>query len=194
MKATIQEKKIVTTIVTSQTRIQTKVKTTNRKKVFSLNVRREVNPIPHPPLDTHDDYKNTDAYRNTMKHFEGLDKQKGKSRGHHFDEFKKEKERAGSRYDGNNNALQDKPEPIMNKAYPQTDQFPLTRLNKNLGVYDPSRPPPPPPPPRSSLPVAFGNDPIRNKKYQEYIIRKKKLLARKEKIRLRGGTDKFFKK
>jgi len=154
-----------------------------QEESFSLNVRREVNPIPHPPLDTHDDYKNTDAYRNTMKHFEGLDKQKGKSRGHHFDEFKKEKERAGSRYDGNNNALQDKPEPIMNKAYPQTDQFPLTRLNKNLGVYDPSRPPPPPPPPRSSLPVAFGNDPIRNKKYQEYIIRKKKLLARKEKIR-----------
>jgi len=157
-----------------------------QEESFSFNVRREVNP--NPPLYTHDDYKNTDAYRNTMKHFHGLDKEKGKSRGHHWNEFQKEKERVGSRYDGNNDEpVQDKP--TTTKTHPQTDQLPLTRLKKNIGVYGPShddgleRPPPPPPLPRSNLPVAFGNDPVRNKKYQEYIIRKKKLLARKEKIR-----------
>ena len=173
------------------------------------------------PKDDHHAYKKTDAYKNTMKHFETLDVQKGKEKGYHWDKWQDEKKRAGSRFDGNNNDRPTKKgaDPprekarspakiadyatekkvtsgpvissrtggsIIHKGNPRTDPIPLTKVTGNTKVWGAGEHAA-----RNSLPVGgdvnapnpLDTDPIRAKKFQEYVARKKKMLERKEKMK-----------
>ena len=159
----------------------------------------DTNKNPQPSQQWHE---NTDAYKNTMKHFEALDEQHGKEKGHHFQKWKEEKAkeravdikpsevRASRGYAQSKTAWQQKefhpPDAdsyLMNEGKPHSGPIPLplTRpVRGNAKVWTRKPGEPMPVGGDASVPNPFHTDPVRAKKFQEYVARKKLMLERKE--------------
>ena len=175
---------------------------------------------------THDAYKNSDAYKNTMEHFERLDKEKGAEKGHHYQKMKEDREakmkedaKRKKERDAKNKAEWDAKYQEMREAKMKEEsearrsdaQRPsgykrIPREGDGIderGEFEPGirkygqrnsgkerekilYRPPPPPPPRESIPIggpAIELDPVRAKKFQEYMARRKKSLELREKMK-----------